>query len=253
MARYQAILTYDGTGFAGSQRQARSRTVQGELEKALRRLGWKGRAVALAGRTDSGVHAAGQVAAFDLDWRHGTADLLAALNAGLPSDLAVRDLRPAPAGFNPRRDACARTYRYRLFCDPLRDPLRERYAWRVWPPVDAEALNATAALLPGTRDFAAFGSPPGRKGGTVRTVFAAAWQARGEEWQFVIRADAFLYRMVRRLVAVQVMVAQARLDRSAVEQALETGRSLPAGLAPACGLTLMEVEYPRETADEQSN
>ncbi len=136
MARYQVILAYDGTDFAGSQRQAKSRTVQGEFEKALQRLGWPGRSAMMAGRTDAGVHAAGQVAAFDFDWAHTPEELGRALNANLPADMAVHRVQAVPAEFHPRFDAASRRYRYRLFCRNSRDPLRERYAWRVWPAVD---------------------------------------------------------------------------------------------------------------------
>ncbi len=105
MARYQIILAYDGTGFLGSQRQASSRTAQSELEKALRKLGWNGKTVYLAGRTDTGTHASGQVAAFDLDWTHGTDKLQDALNAHLPCDMAVREVNVAADDFHPRFDA----------------------------------------------------------------------------------------------------------------------------------------------------
>ena len=105
MARYQIILAYDGTGFLGSQRQAGARTAQSELEKALRKLGWPGKTVVLAGRTDTGTHASGQVAAFDLDWKHGPEKLQDALNAHLPLDMAVREVKEAADDFHPRFDA----------------------------------------------------------------------------------------------------------------------------------------------------
>lgn len=241
MARYQIIFSYDGTGFYGSQRQGSARTVQSELEKALRRIGWTGRSVLLAGRTDTGVHASGQVAAFDLDWGHGLDDLRKALNVNLPPDMAVRSVDVARADFHPRFDAASRRYRYRLFCASERDPLRERYAWRVWPPV--ADLRPLAELWPGTHDFAAFGSPPRAGGSTVRTVHAAAWKKTGDEWTFEVIADAFLYRMVRRLVFVQVAVGQGRLSYAELEQSLAGRRKLLAGLAPPNGLTLMEVRY----------
>jgi tRNA pseudouridine38-40 synthase len=241
MARYQIIFSYDGTGFYGSQRQGSARTVQSELEKALRRIGWTGRSVLLAGRTDTGVHASGQVAAFDLDWGHGLDDLRKALNVNLPPDMAVRSVDVARIDFHPRFDAASRRYRYRLFCAGERDPLRERYAWRVWPSV--ADLRPLAELWPGTHDFAAFGSPPRAGGSTVRTVLAAAWKKTGDEWTFEINADAFLYRMVRRLVFVQVAVGQGRLSYEELEQSLAGRRKLLAGLAPPNGLTLMEVRY----------
>ncbi len=249
MARYQIILAYDGTDLLGSQRQAESRTAQGELEKALRKIGWQGRSVLLAGRTDSGTHASGQVAAFDLDWRHGTRALREALNAHLPDDLAVRSVSLASDGFHPRFAASSRHYRYRLFCAEGRDPLRERYAWRIWPAV--EDLKPLAALWMGTHDFAALGSATSPGGSTVRTILSAAWQPHGDEWTFDIRADAFLYRMVRRLVYLQVAAGHGRLPAQVLKQALDASpqvregarAQMPAGLAPACGLTLIEVCY----------
>jgi len=249
MARYQIILAYDGTAFLGSQRQASSRTVQSELEKALRKLGWHGQAVYLAGRTDSGTHAIGQVAAFDLDWMHDLQKLQDALNAYLPRDMAVRSVQAAAENFHPRFDASSRCYRYRLFCASVRDPLRERFAWRVWPAV--ADLAALANIWPGRHDFAAFGTSPRPAGNTVRTVISAGWQNHADEWTFEIRADAFLYRMVRRLVYAQVAVGQARLPAKTLLQALddqsELGQAarsqIPASLAPASGLTLVEVYY----------
>lgn len=249
MARYQIILAYDGTDFLGSQRQASSRTVQSELEKALRKIGWQGKSILLAGRTDTGTHASGQVAAFDLEWAHGLDKLRRALNASLPSDMAVRKVRVAADDFHPRFDAASRRYRYRLFCSDVRDPLRERFAWRVWPAVTE--LAPLAALWPGTHDFASFGAPTHSGGSTVRTVFSAAWKKRGDEWTFDVCADAFLYRMVRRLVYLQVAAGQGRLAAETLARARESdsevrqaARSmLPAGLAPASGLTLVEVRY----------
>src|SRR5512143_4344337 len=148
MARYKLILAYDGAAFAGSQRQGttarsrtgKARTVQGELEDALRELGWRGRSVLLAGRTDAGAHASGQVAAADVDWPHEPEALRDALNAHLPFELVVRDAQAVDRGFHPRFDARSRRYSYRLFCQPVRDPLRERLAWRVWPDFAAALL-----------------------------------------------------------------------------------------------------------------
>jgi tRNA pseudouridine38-40 synthase len=249
MARYQIILSYDGTDFFGSQRQAGSRTAQSELEQALRKLGWPGKTVYLAGRTDTGTHASGQVAAFDLDWIHGLNKLQDALNAHLPRDMAVREVKAAADDFHPRFSASCRCYRYRLFCAGVRDPLRERYAWRVWPAVTD--LTPLAGIWPGTHDFAAYGTAPRPAGSTVRTVQSAGWQQQGDEWTFEIQADAFLYRMVRRLVFSQVAVGQARLAEQVLALALddrpgirrEAQSQIPAGLAPACGLTLVDVRY----------
>jgi len=253
MARYQLTLAYDGTDFSGSQRQVRKRTVQGELEKALSKLGWTGRSILMSGRTDAGVHATGQVVSCDLDWSHKEEELLRALNATLPVDMAVQKVCTVNAAFHPRFDATSRYYRYKLFCQSVRDPIRERFAWRISSEINSERLAATAQLFLGTHDFAAFGSPTTPRGSTVRTVMNASWtQTRDakDEWHFEVRADAFLYRMVRRLVFVQVAVAQGKVSVEAVANALENpapaGKRtvIPAGLAPAHGLTLVEVTYP---------
>jgi tRNA pseudouridine38-40 synthase len=267
MARYQLTLAYDGTDFFGSQRQAppsgaAKRTVQGELEKALCKLGWTGRSVLMSGRTDTGVHATGQVASFDLDWSHSDEELLRALNAGLPADMAVHQARRTHVKFHPRFDATSRRYRYRLFCQPLRDPIRERFAWRIWPTLSGDILIETAKLFPGTHDFSAFGSPTTPRGVTVRTVMKAEWfRAKEDEWHFDVQADAFLYRMVRRLVFVQVAVAQGKVSAEIILHSLakqapagkgsEKLPAIPAGLAPAHGLTLVEVVYPNIESIDQ--
>ena len=264
MVRYQLTLVYDGTDFFGSQRQtspklgsgASKRTVQGELEKALCKLGWTGRSVLMSGRTDTGVHATGQVAAFDLDWSHSDEELVRALNALLPADMAVHGARMVHARFHPRFDASSRCYRYKLFCQTLRNPIRERFAWRVWPPISGDILAETAKLFLGTHDFSGFGSPTTPRGGTVRTAMKAEWSQPREakdEWHFDVQANAFLYRMVRRLVFVQVAVAQGKVSAETISDSLgkpelagmgsETRSAVPAGLAPAHGLTLVEVAY----------
>ena len=244
MERYQIILAYDGTEFFGSQRQAKSRrTVQGELENALRKMGWAGNSVLMAGRTDAGVHASGQVAAFDLGWNHSLEDLRNALNANLPAEMAVSRVRTAPADFHPRFNATARLYRYCIFCQRNRDPLRERYAWRVYPDVDGEILHSLAAMLPGKFDFAAFGSPPRPGGSTERHLMQASWQKQEDEWIFEVQANAFLYHMVRRLVLTQVVIAQKQIPAEKFARALAEQVEVTSGIAPSNGLSLVEISY----------
>jgi tRNA pseudouridine38-40 synthase len=149
-----------------------------------------------------------------------------------------------PADFHPRFDALSRRYRYLLFFQPVRHPLRERFAWRVWPGISGEVLPAIAKLFLGTYDFSAFGSPTTPRGGTVRTVMKAEWSQNEEDgtWRFDVEANAFLYRMVRRLVFVQVAAAQGKASPEAIAQSLEPASPerrprdgaalLPAGLAP---------------------
>jgi tRNA pseudouridine38-40 synthase len=245
MERYQVILAYDGTGFRGYQRQLKVRTVQGVFEEALKKLGWSGRAILAAGRTDTGVHASGQVVAFDLEWGHPPDELCAALNANLPEDIAAKTVRVTRPDFHPRYDAVMRTYRYCIVSQPNRQPLLERYAWRVWPSLELELLHEAACLLVGAHDFAAFGTPPRRKGSTWRTVYHAQWSQDEPELVFEIRADAFLYRMVRRLVSFQVEIGQGKRPLDDLAQCLaEPPASLVQGMAPPQGLTLEDVIYP---------
>jgi len=245
MARYRVILAYDGTNFLGFQRQAKARTVQGTVEQALRQIGWQGRGLLVAGRTDRGVHASGQVIAFDLDWRHSPDEMKRALNANLPSDVVARIVRAAQSDFQPRFDALSRLYQYRLFCDEVRQPLKERYAWRVWPAVEITVMKQAAKHFIGTYDFAAFGKPPKDGGNTVRSVTKAEWYKSNDGLVFEIAARSFLYHMVRRLVALFVQVGQGEVTPEKVKDYLRGRESIPfERLAPPQGLLLLEVIYP---------
>lgn len=244
MERYKVTLAYDGTQFFGFQRQGLVRTVQLEVETALRKLGWQGRAILSSGRTDTGVHAAGQVIAFDLEWNHGLINLGKAMNANLPYDVAVKTVELVAENFHPRYDAVSRCYQYHLWFGQDRDPLKDRYAWRTWPPCDRKSLHECAQLLLGAHDFAAFGTPPRPNGSTVREVYSAGWQVDDEEmWSFQVEANAFLYHMVRRMVFLQVMVGQRRLSMETLKRAVEYAVPLLPGLAPPQGLTLKAVHY----------
>jgi tRNA pseudouridine38-40 synthase len=248
MARYKVVLAYDGTCFSGYQRQASEkniRTVQAVFETALRKLTWQGNSVLAAGRTDTGVHASGQVVAFDLEWNHNQRALLAALNANLPQDVAVCSVKSVAPNFHPRFDATERTYRYRIFCDNIRNPLRERYSWRVWPEADFNLLDQATTNIHGTHDFRAFGNPPQPEGTTIRHVFDAVWQIEKNELVFYVTANAFLYRMVRRLVRCLVNIGQKRMDVISIQNMLETGNG-SVDLAPPHGLALIEVKYPAD-------
>lgn len=247
MARYQVILAYDGTAFNGMQRQSSARTVQGEVEDALRKIGWAGQSITAAGRTDTGVHASGQVIGFDFDWGHSPEDLQNALNATLPQDAAARKVFITRDDFHPRYDAEARTYQYKIFCQDHRDPLRERFAWRVWPALDLKKLKACAQKLIGEHDFAAFGTPLKEGGTTVRKIFAASWQEERDSFVFEVSANAFLYHMVRRMVIIQVNIGQRSLELDIISEYLSQKRDgMIQGLAPPNGLCLTEVRYPND-------
>ena len=168
--------------------------------------------------------------------------------------MSAREVLPAAPNFHPRYEARERIYQYRLFCQEWRDPLRERYAWRVWPPADPDLLAQAPAFLPGTHDFSAFGTPPRAESSPIRSVSRASWQSEPSRLGspnliFEIAGNAFLYHMVRCLVYIQVATAQGRLPLELIQSSLETppGQMLQ-GLAPAQGLTLVKVVYPERTA-----
>jgi len=243
MALYKLILAYDGTDFSGIQRQGRVRTVQGELEKSLGELGWQEKTLLFAGRTDAGVHASGQVATCALDWQHSSADLRQALNARLPQDVSILEVSTVEAEFHPRYDASSREYHYTVYHMAVRQPLRERFAWRIWPALDLDRMEQCAAIFIGRHDFSAFGRAMKKGGNTVREVFTSRWFATDDGCRYEIEANAFLYHMVRRLVYVQVRYAQGGISLEDVKQGLAQGRSLKPGLAPAHGLVLANVHY----------
>jgi len=244
MALYQIKIAYDGTHFFGFQRQGDARTVQLEIENVLRQFKWTGKSILCAGRTDTGVHASGQVITFELDWQHDLETLLKALNAKLPEDIAVDAVRVADDGFHPRYNAISRCYHYRIYCQPNRTPLRDRFAWRVWPPVFLAPMQQAAKSLLGTHDFSAVGAPTQKGGHTIRTIMEAEWtQIQTDEFLFSVRANAFLYHMVRRLVYLQVKIGQGLWDLEKFEQGVENQFQQLPGLAKPNGLILVEVKY----------
>jgi tRNA pseudouridine38-40 synthase len=250
MAHYKLILAYDGTRFLGYQRQGSRRTVQAALESALKSIGWQDRTVISAGRTDTGVHASGQVVTFDLAWQHSLAELQRAINANLPEDVSVREISEAPAGFHPRYDAKARTYRYRIFVDETRDPLREYTAWRAWPEPDLALLKQAADLVIGQHDFKAFGRAMEKGESTERIIWESRWETAEEKaWEYEIKANAFLYHMVRRIVFLLVRAGQGKLPLEELRSAVLSGKKILPGLAPPNGLTLVRVDYAEDTQE----
>lgn len=217
--RWRAIVAYDGTDFSGFQIQRSRakqrtegvqgtgrrapRTVQGTLEDALAQILQQPTPLLAAGRTDSGVHAVGQVVAFAADWERSLADLHRALNAVLPDDVAVRELSMALPGFHPRYDALSRTYCYTIWNHPLRSPLLRRYTLWVRQPLDVVAMNEAAYLLVGSHDFASFGRAPRARTeqgtdsqpSTVRHVVRAEWSKTCEGGEHVRPVPALLAQM----------------------------------------------------------
>ena len=247
--RYRARVEYDGTDFAGFQVNPGKRTVQGILEAALARLGdGVEQRVDGAGRTDAGVHASGQVIAFTYAGRLPAADLGRALEALLPPDVAVRDVRRVPDDFNPRYAARYREYRYTVWNGP-RSPLVERRALGVRTPLDTAAMARAGSAFIGRHDFRAFGVA-GRT--SVRTVMAVRVRREGRLVTIDVRADAFLRGMVRRMVAVLLEVGLGRMEETAVRTALAgSGPALDGASAPAKGLCLRHVALGRTNGENE--
>jgi tRNA pseudouridine38-40 synthase len=237
--RYAARVEYDGTDFAGFQVQPGARTVQGELEAALAKISGENPVrVVAAGRTDAGVHAIGQVIAFTDPRGRPAKELARALNALLPGDVAIREVRRVSAGFHPRYAARYREYRYTVWNGP-RSPLRERFALGVRDQLDTAAMERAASALIGRHDFSAFGVAHRQP---VRTVHSVRVRRMGSQVTIDIAADAFLRQMVRRIVAVLLEVGHGRTNEEVVAQALASKRSaLNGATAPAKGLCLQRV------------
>jgi tRNA pseudouridine38-40 synthase len=243
--RVRGVVAYDGTDYSGFQRQVNAPTVQEALEAALAQITRETVTVLAAGRTDAGVHATGQVVAFDAAWRHGMGDLWRALNAVLPADIAFLQIEEAAPDFHPRYDARSRRYRYAIYNAPVRCPLTRRYSLHVTASLDVAAMEKAAQLLVGEHDFAAFGRPPKPGGATVRRVLAAGWSRDGaEQLYFVIEANAFIYRMVRSIVGTLLQVGRAGLKVEEFAAVLASRDRAQAGpTAPPHGLCLAEVKY----------
>ena len=238
----RATVEYDGAEFQGFQRQRSVRTVQGVLEAAILSATGKDVAVAGAGRTDSGVHARGQVIAFRIACRLDDATLLRALNAHLPPDVAIGELTTTVPEFDPRRDATSRVYEYRIEQRPVRPVIDRRRAWHVAQPLDLARMRGAAAQLVGTHDFDAFTA--GRQTSTRREIFALEVWREGTTIFIRIAANAFLFRMVRRIVSTLVRAGRKEIDAASVAELLRPApRAHVRGTAPAHGLTLLRVEY----------
>jgi tRNA pseudouridine38-40 synthase len=244
VTRYRAQVEYDGKNYCGFQRQKNGfSTIQGELERVLTNLAQSPVLVTGAGRTDSGVHALGQVISFTIEWRHAAGALQRAMNANLPQDIAVKQLEETADSFHPRFDARRRRYLYRVYNEPFRSPIYRDRSWHVTRRLDLDEMNTAAAFLIGQKDFATFGLPPQGES-TVREVFTAEWHEEAPFLVFHIEANAFLYRMVRSLVGSLVAVGTGFWSTDKFNAAFqERDRNRSAAVAPPQGLYLASIVY----------
>ncbi len=246
---FLTLLHFDGTEFLGWQRQAKGRTVQGEVERVLARLAGRPVAAHAAGRTDAGVHALGLAVSFAMpeSW---TADALRrALNALLPRDIWVAALDEMRAGFHARKNADSRRYQYDIGCDDASNsPFRRRYEWSLGRPLDGAALRDAAALLPGEHDFRAFSAKTEPKPHYVCRISDARWEERpaGRGWRFHVEADRFLQHMVRMLVGTMVDLGLGRRPVSDMERLMgRTDNADTSPPAPPHGLYFVRAAYPQ--------
>jgi tRNA pseudouridine38-40 synthase len=244
------VLQYDGGAFAGWQRQPAERTVQAELETALARLVGRHLAVTGAGRTDTGVHALGQVAAAAVPERWEPATLVRALQAVLPADIWVASACRMREGFNPRRHASERTYCYRIGTDAAAaSPFRRRLEWALTATLDADRLTASARALLGVHGFQALSAAGQPKDHYRCRILDAEWRPRegASGWEFWITADRFLHRMVRFLVGTMVEIARGRRPVEDLVALLgSTDNQAASPPAPPHGLYLVSVRYKAE-------
>ena len=245
MRNFKVTLQYEGTRYQGWQKQeSTDNTIQGKLEALLSKMAGTKVEIQGSGRTDAGVHAAGQVANFHLDTDQSPSQIMDYMNFYLPEDIAVISIEEVPERFHSRLNAKGKTYLYRVINSPVPHIFDRKYAWTVEEKLDVDAMRKAAAFLEGTHDYKAFTSLKKSKKSTVRTVECILIECVEDEIRFTFRGDGFLYHMVRIMMGTLIEVGLHKKKPEEITGIFEKGLRENAGeLVPAKGLTLLEVRY----------
>ena len=245
MRNFKVTLQYEGTRYQGWQKQeSTDNTIQGKLEALLSKMAGTKVEIQGSGRTDAGVHAAGQVANFHLDTDQSPSQIMDYMNFYLPEDIAVISIEEVPERFHSRLNAKGKTYLYRVINSPVPHIFDRKYAWTVEEKLDVDAMRKAAAFLEGTHDYKAFTSLKKSKKSTVRTVERILIECVDDEIRYTFRGDGFLYHMVRIMMGTLIEVGLHKKKPEEITGIFEKGLRENAGeLVPAKGLTLLEVRY----------
>jgi tRNA pseudouridine38-40 synthase len=238
-------MAYDGTNYHGFQRQINALAIQEVVEKALENILKEKINLAASGRTDTGVHALGQVVSFSTNGKIPTNRIVPALKSFLPKDIVVYEAREVNSSFNARFSALDKTYRYKIKTALIESPFERNYAWQLNKELDIKKMQEASTVLLGKHDFSAFRSLGSSPVSPFKTIYVAKWIDKGEgKLEFVINGDGFLYHMVRNLVGCLVKVGQNKISVDNFKEILESKNRAKAGvMAPACGLYLEKVNY----------
>ena len=243
--RMAMVIEYEGTAYSGFQYQVNAPSIQEELEKAIAVLTGDTVRIRGAGRTDAGVHAEGQVIAFDTESRLGPCEFVRAMNHHLPDDIAVRAAYVVHDEFEPRRHARARSYRYTVLRSSTPSPLLRRRSYRLGDSLDVAQMTQAARMFEGEHDFRVFAGPLERRdAGTVRFIYESSVKERGNLLTYDVKGNAFLPHQVRRMAGALVDLGRGKLSQAELKLMIEGGETRAvAHSLPAHGLSLVSVEY----------
>ena len=241
---FKLVVEYDGSAYHGWQRQGSLPTIQAEIERVIAMMTRKSVHVMGSGRTDSGVHALGQVASFRCATRLSCEALVRGINSLLPGDIVIRDCVEVPASFHACHSAIGKTYRYRIHNSPFRQALGRQYAWHICRPLDIEAMQQALCRVVGTHDFKGFESTGSPRVHTVRTIYRADLSQADGCLSVELTGNGFLRCMVRNIVGTLVEIGLHRYPETHIARMLESRDRRQAGTAaPAHGLFLVRVLY----------